>query len=193
MCFVINLAVADMLVGLHSVIVLMVDYNPVRCGFLKVCIFSPKILFLMFFVYAFFSLTSLTNMTKISIERIHAIFRQLKHRRLKKWVFRATITALWVLPAMVLSMTVFGFDSGSPEVLVFFWPIPMYHFFCLFVVIWVSCTCIRIRFVCWASPQHHGAVNRQRKLTVTLFIMTVTYNNNFILYTKTQKLDDLPR
>ena len=115
MCFVINLAVADMLVGLHSVIVVMVDYNPVRCGFLKVCIFSPKILFLMFFVYAFFSLTSLTNMTKISIERIHAIFRQLKHRRLKKWVFRATITALWVLPAMVLSMTGFGFDSGSPD------------------------------------------------------------------------------
>ena len=57
MCFVINLAVADMLVGLHSVIVVMVDYNPVRCGFLKVCIFSPKILFLMFFVYAFFFLS----------------------------------------------------------------------------------------------------------------------------------------
>ena len=115
MCLVINLTVADMLIGLHSVIVLMVDYNPVRCGFLKVCIFSPKILFLMFFVYAFFSLASLTNMTKISIERMHAIFCQLKHRRLKKWVFRATITALWVLPAMVLSMTVFGFDSGSPD------------------------------------------------------------------------------
>ena len=128
MCLVINLAVADMLVGLHSVIVLMVDYNPVRCGFLKVRVFSPKILFLRFFVYAFFSLPSLTNITKISIERMRAIFLQLKHRRLKKWVFRATITALWVLPTMVLSMTVFGFDSGSPEVLVFFWPIPMYYF-----------------------------------------------------------------
>ena len=79
MCLVINLAVADMLVGLHSVIVLMVDYNPVRCGFLKVRVFSPKILFLRFFVYAFFSLPSLTNITKISIERMRAIFLQLKH------------------------------------------------------------------------------------------------------------------
>ena len=103
-----------------------------RCGFLNVRVFSPKILFLMFLVYAFFSLASLTNITKIPIERMHAIFRQLKHRRIKKWVLRTTITSLWVLPTMVLSMTVFGFDSRSPEVLVFFWPIPMYHFFCLF-------------------------------------------------------------
>ena len=94
----------------------MMDYNPpVRCGFLKVCLFSPKILFLMFFVYAFFSLASLTNITKISIECMHVIFRQLK-----KWVFRVTITALWALLAMVLSMTVFSYHSGSPEVLVFF-------------------------------------------------------------------------
>lgn len=95
----------------------MMDYNPVRCGFLKVCVFSPKILFLMFFVYVFFSLASLTNITKISLEYMHVIFRQLKHRGIKKWVFRETITALWALLAMVLSMTVFGFDSGSPDYL----------------------------------------------------------------------------
>ncbi|CAH3174515.1 unnamed protein product, partial [Porites lobata] len=28
-------------------------------------------------------------------------------------------------------------------------------------------------FLCGAHPQHHGAANRQRKLTVTLFIMTI--------------------
>ena len=42
---------------------------------------------------------------------------------------------------------------------------------CLFVIC-VSYACISIKFVCGAHPPHHGAVNRQRKLTVTLFIMT---------------------
>ena len=89
-----NLAVADMLVGLLPGIVLMVDYNPVRCGFF-------------FFYFANSSIDA----------------------SLKNWVFRVTITALWVLLAMVLSMTVLGYHSGSPEVLVLFGPIPMYYFF----------------------------------------------------------------
>ena len=32
---------------------------------------------------------------------------------------------------------------------------------------------IVVKFWCGAHPQHHGAANRQRKLTVTLFIMTI--------------------
>jgi len=50
--------------------------------------------------------------------------------------------------------------------------LPIYYCFCLFVIC-VSYACISIKFVCGAHPQHHGAVNRQRKLTVTLFIMTI--------------------
>ena len=49
---------------------------------------------------------------------------------------------------------------------------PIYYCCCLFVIC-VSYACISIKFVCGAHPQHHGAVNRQRKLTVTLLIMTI--------------------
>ena len=108
---VINLAVAD--VGWSSF------WDCFNGGLpLKVPVFSPKILFLMFFVYSLQIL-----------KRMHVIFRQLKHRGTKKWVFKVTITALWVVPAMVLRMTVFDFGFGSSEALVFFWPIPMYNFF----------------------------------------------------------------
>ena len=37
----------------------------------------------------------------------------------------------------------------------------------------VSYTSIVVKFCCGARPPHHGAAGRQRKLTVTLFIMTV--------------------
>lgn len=51
---------------------------------------------------------------------------------------------------------------------------PIYLCLCLFIIC-VSYACVSIKFVCGANPQHHGAVNRQRKLTGTLFIMTVVF------------------
>ena len=38
---------------------------------------------------------------------------------------------------------------------------------------YVSYSSIVVKFLCGAHPQHHGAVRRQGKLTVTLFIMTI--------------------
>ena len=47
-----------------------------------------------------------------------------------------------------------------------------YCLLCLFVI----CACyasIIVKICCGARPQHHGAARRQRKLTVTLLIMTI--------------------
>ena len=52
----------------------------------------------------------------------------------------------------------------------YFWQ--SYCCLCL-LVICVSYASIAVKFLCGAHPQHHGAVGRQRKLTVTLFIMTI--------------------
>ena len=49
---------------------------------------------------------------------------------------------------------------------------PSYSLLCLFVF----CACyasIIVKICCGARPQHHGAARRQRKLTVTLLIMTI--------------------
>ncbi|CAH3186978.1 unnamed protein product, partial [Porites evermanni] len=47
-----------------------------------------------------------------------------------------------------------------------------YSLLCLFVI----CACyasIIVKICCEARPQHHGAARRQRKLTLTLLIMTI--------------------
>ena len=41
------------------------------------------------------------------------------------------------------------------------------------IVICVSYSCIVVKLLCGAHPPHHGAASRQRKLTITLFIMTI--------------------
>ena len=57
------------------------------------------------------------------------------------------------------------------------WWYPFYlwqSYCCLcLLVICVSYSSIVVKFLCRAHPQHHGAANKQRKLTVTLFIMTI--------------------
>ena len=48
-----------------------------------------------------------------------------------------------------------------------------YKCFCLFVICVYSS--IVVKFLCGAHPYHHGAARKQRKLNVTLFIMTISY------------------
>ena len=47
-----------------------------------------------------------------------------------------------------------------------------FFFICLFIIC-VSYTSIVIKVRCGAQPQHHGAASRERKLTMTLLIVTV--------------------
>ena len=54
--------------------------------------------------------------------------------------------------------------------LIYLWQ--LYCWFCL-LVIYVSYSSIIVKFLYGAYPQHHGAANRQRKLTVTKFIQNV--------------------
>ena len=54
--------------------------------------------------------------------------------------------------------------------LIYLWQ--LYCWFSL-LVICVSYSSIIVKFLYGAYPQHHGAANRQRKLTVTKFIQNV--------------------
>ena len=48
-----------------------------------------------------------------------------------------------------------------------------FYSLCLFVILF-SYTSIAIKFIRGNHPYHHGATSRERKLTKTLFIVTVT-------------------
>ena len=123
------------------------------------------------FLFTWFPLTSLTNITVISLDRMHATFCPFRHRVIKKWVYGVTICVVWVLAGMISTaiMMLLLFDKESLRLQCLS---QSYSLLCLFVI----CACyasIIVKICCGARPQHHGAARRQRKLTVTLLIMTI--------------------
>ena len=169
MYLVINLTIADMFVGGFSHFVLFGFLSLYSCDIVKMNL-SPKLNVIIAFLFLWFPLTSLTNIAVISLDRMHATIRPFRHRLIKKWVYGVTIAGVWVSAAMVstavliLEVYVYGKE--------FLYLLQSYCFLCL-LVICVSYSSIVVKFLCGAHPQHHGAVRRQGKLTVTLFIMTI--------------------
>ena len=106
----------------------------------------------------------------MSLERIHATFRPFRHRVIKKWVYGVTISMVWVLAGMIstaiLMLHLFDKEWSHRQFLR-----QSYCLLCLSII----CACyasVIVKICCGVRPQHHGAARRQRKLTVTLLIMT---------------------
>ena len=170
MYLVINLTVVDILVGGLSTINLLLIITHIGCktGIVRLPWEGHMITW---FIFYWFPLTSLTSITVISLERMHATFRPFRHRVIKKWVYGVTISVVWVLAGMISTaifmLKLFDKERSHRQ---FLWQ--SYCLLCLFVI----CACyasIIVKICCGARPQHHGAARSQRKLTVTLFIMTI--------------------
>ena len=174
MYLVINLTVADMFVGGFSHFLFFGLLSVFSCDIVKMIKnLSRELKVIITFLYLWFPLTSLTNIAVISLDRMHATIRPFRHRLIKKWVYGVTIAGVWVLAAMVstaiLILQRYG-KEWSKKYSLYLWS--SYCCLCLFVIC-VSYSSIVVKFLCGAHPQHHGAANRRRKLTVTLFIMTI--------------------
>ena len=171
MYLVISLAIADMCVGGISLSI-NVSMSGFSCGLWKM---SPppkriwrSILIAVLFV---FPMASVLNLAAISLERTHATFRPFQHRLLKKWIFRAAVAAVWitaVLGASYIYLDIFFKLSGPGE----FYSYLSIFSFCFFIIT-VSYVSIVAKMLCGRQPQRHNAVSRERKLTKTLFIVTV--------------------
>ena len=166
---VINLAVIDMFVGGVSVYHLFYRVG-LFCNLWEwylteygASIFTQVLLVL-------FPMGSLTNIASIALERVHATFFPFRHRVLKKWVYGLTIAVVWATSGLVsVSSTLFflakeiWYDIYTRYTLISI---------CL-LIICVSYASIVIKVRCGAPPQHHGSASRERKLTMTLLIVTV--------------------
>ena len=125
--------------------------------------------------YFFFPIASLLNLTAISLDRMHATFRPFKHRLVKKKIFGVIIMAVWTTAGLFTSSIVLTFLNRlsnfkeSKDILLSYFS---FFLFC-FLIILVSYSSIAIKVVCGNQPHHHGATNRERKLTKTLFFVTV--------------------
>ena len=177
MYLVINLTVADMFVGVISFFFVLIElHERLKCDIVSISLTLKKRLIITS-LFDWFPLTSLTSIAVISLDRLHATFRPFRHRFITENVYWVTISATWVLPAMV-SVTLSLFLAFWNELQRYYFPLwESYSCLCLFVIC-VSYFSIVVQFLRGAKPQQHGAAaNRrslwQRKLSITLFIMTI--------------------
>jgi len=117
-----------------------------------------------------FFIASLTNIAIIALERVHATLFPFTHRVLKKWVHRLIIAVVWFTSGLGAIAFTLLFQSDK----LYYINYLFYSFllFCL-LIICVSYTSIPIKVRWRAQPQNHGAASRERKLTMTLLIVTV--------------------
>ena len=156
MYLVINLAVADMFVP-YSLIDNLLELGN-DCSFWR---FEISIVFSR--LAYFFPAASVTSLVAISLERMHATFRPFKHRLIEKRMFGAAATGVW-------------FTAAPCTAINFFYPLKLASYFSgivFFLTIPLSYSSIVIKLYCGTHPQHQCAINRERKLTKTLFIVTI--------------------
>ncbi|XP_029209219.1 substance-K receptor-like [Acropora muricata] len=172
MYLVINQAVADMFVG-ACVIVEFWELG-VSFGFWKIHHFSEPFLSVNYVLWFVFSPASFTNLAAISLERTHATFHPLQHRLLNKKISGAVIAAVWITswPFATIRL-LYEIQISNFEQYEHF--LASYYLLCLLclLIIVVSYSSIGIKIVCGTQPHHEGAVSRERRLTKTLFVVTV--------------------
>ena len=163
---VISLAVADMLSGGISAHDLFY-YVGETCNFWgpnRAYWYIPQVFIL------WFPVCSLTNMTVISLERLNATFWPFRHRTIKKSVYWVLIIAIW-LTTLLFSCASRMIHHYTHRWDYYFYTLGSFILICL-LVICVSYVFIFVKLRCGNQPRHHGAANRERKLTVTLFTVT---------------------
>ncbi|XP_015776280.1 PREDICTED: neuropeptide FF receptor 2-like [Acropora digitifera] len=165
-----NQAVADMLVGVN-VINSWWSFGS-ACEFWAFPPFSTA--FIVALGY-FFPLASLLNLAAISVDRTHATFRPFKHRLVKKKIFGVVIAVVWIIAGLFTTSNVLtfftellAFEKWRDILLSYF----SFFLFCLLIIL-ISYSSIAVKILCGNQPHHHGVTNRERKLTKTLFIVTV--------------------
>ena len=176
MILVINPAVADMLVGAVSTITegLLLGKD---CHLWPLNNLNQPPALVIIVLLRSFPLASIANLAAISVERTQATFRPFKHRLIGKKKFLVVPIAVWITAGL----------CSAGILLLNFVPVRAHEFFrgfyitylsffsfCLLTIL-VSYSSIAINIVFGNQPRHHGATStcRERKLTKTLFIVTV--------------------
>ncbi|XP_078364503.1 adenosine receptor A3-like [Oculina patagonica] len=166
---VINLAVADMLAGGFATYNLFYLVGT-RCNVWNYNVTEQWAKYILYTLSFLFSVASLTNMTAISIERFfHATFWPFRHRVIQEQVYGLIIAIGWVIAGLLsIAFTVLT-EFKERSYYFYLWN----SFNSIFLlIICISYASIVIKVRCGAQPQHHGAASRERKLTMTLLIVT---------------------
>ena len=163
---VISLAVADMLSGGTAPLDLVYNVGGI-CNFWR---YNTEHWYqIPWFLLFWFLVCSLANMTVISLERLNATFWPFRHRTIKKLVYWVLIIAIWLTTLLFCALTMKYHHAYKEDYYHYAWG--SFISICL-LVICVSYVFIFVKLRFGNQPRHHGAANRERKLTVTLFTVT---------------------
>ncbi|XP_067051393.1 QRFP-like peptide receptor [Acropora muricata] len=173
MYLVINQAVADMFVGASLIYVYLLRGH--MCELWTINLFRQSVRPLLDVLWTVSPLASLINLGAISLERTHATFRPFKHRLIKKKIFGAAAAIVWIAAGAISTGIVsqMNFQRSFYEgIRIFLISYLSSFLFCL-LTITVSYSSMAIKIVYGTQPHHRSATNRGRKLTKTLFVVTV--------------------
>ena len=168
---IIHLAIVDLLVGAVSgplQIEIKMEWHCPLWNYRRKTIWSNRLSFVFLHLFYF---TSLTNLIAISLERLHATFCPFRHRFVRKWVYRAIIIVIWLIPIVREVAQIFLLKIGYFEVINAYLYLPFYAV-SLFVIC-VSYILIVIKVRCSRHPQIHSRSKRERKLTGTALIVSL--------------------
>ncbi|XP_068690287.1 octopamine receptor beta-2R-like [Montipora foliosa] len=171
---VISLAVADMFVACNLFFVSLALSD--ECNLWTINLFRSIEIVIVFVILLYYCpLASVINLAAISLERMHATFRPNKHRLIEKKIFGAAVAGVWFTAALSTAIRFSPFFLGHSDITTFVEVAASFlslFLCCLFIMV-VSYSSIATKFYCGTHPQHHGAIRRERKLTKTLFIVTI--------------------
>ena len=168
---IIHLAIVDLLVGAVS------GPLQIEIGMSQLCplwnyrrktIWSHRLSFA--FVHLF-SFISLTNLIAVSLERLHATLCPFRHRFVRKWVYRAIIIVIWLIPIVRIAAIIFLSKIGYFEV-IYNYLFILFYAVSLFVIC-VSYILVVIKVRCSRHLQFHSRSKRERKLTGTALIVSL--------------------
>ena len=168
---IIHLAIVDLLVGAVSGPLQIKHRMALYCPLWK---FRRDTIWSNLLSFAFahlFSFASLTNLIAISLERLHATFCPFRHRFVRKWVHRAIITVIWLIPIVRVAAMIFLLEIGYVEVINAYLFL-LFYAVSLFVIC-VSYILVVIKVRCSRHLQFHSRSKRERKLTGTALIVSL--------------------
>ena len=171
---IIHLAIVDLLVGAVSGPLMIESRIASLCPWKnrKMTLWSSCLFFYLSIVFVnLFPFTSLVNLTAISLERLHATFCPFRHRFVRKWVYRAIIIVIWLIPIVRIAAIIFLLKIGYVEVI-------NTYLFLLFYAVYLFVICVSyilvvIKVRCSRHPQFHSRSKRERKLTGTALIVSL--------------------
>ena len=165
---IINLTVADLLVGAVSGplgVYRRSEIEPQQ-GFS-----SKKIIILTF--NDLFYVSSLVNLSLISLERLHATLYPFGHCLIRKGTYYKIIVCSWLISLLLAAVDAFLFLYEPLVILDLFRYVWASYIVITLLVLTFSYVIIIAKVKSNPSPQNSGSVVSDRKLTVTLFIVTV--------------------